>query len=530
MKIEACSSRNVSKEVKIYSVTEISRHVKGLLENSYLDIKVRGEISSIDRRKGHIFIELKDSSSASKLKDSSSVNIILKVTIWENNSRNIKLSSEIKEGVEVICIGSLSSVSNSSYYLKPTSIEISGEGALKAEFEKRKKEYTEKGYFLEERKKKLPPFPRIIGVITSIQGAVIEDIVNTISQRIPTILFIFDVSVQGQTAVAEICNALQKFQSLPKYTDFELNNFIEKTTEETVEMNFQELPQPDVLIIARGGGSVSDLQTFNEEAIIEAIYHCTIPIISGIGHAPDSTLSEHVADKGVHTPTAAAEAAIKSIGDLQHARAMQDVMYVLEKKFDEAKNKLESANRTLNEKYNILERNIEKFSDKVRSKLKEIAIDVGYQLNDNCSRLESKFERISSSIDSMCSDMRKVVGAQYKYDNERIQWHKSAIIQSGRSIEGRLQRYETEVARILADVIKDINSSIVQVEHSLNMHNQKLLKFDYKDILKRGFAVVRTKDGTVIQSRDLALQESMIEIQVSDGYITAIVKDNSKSK
>ncbi|AWD33052.1 Exodeoxyribonuclease 7 large subunit [Candidatus Fokinia solitaria] len=517
MRLETHNPTDVTKEVKVYSVTEISNHIKALLGKSYPYVKIRGEISSIFQKNGHTYINLKDASS------------MIKVVTFAY--QNIRLSAEIKDGVEVICTGALTSYGASScYQLHASAIEISGEGELLAILERRKKEYEIKGYFSQDRKKALPLFPRIIGIITSIQGAVIRDIVNTLSQRIPTILFIFDVSVQGQFAALEVCNALQKFQSLPKYADLELNDFISKTSEEVAEMNFHDLPQPDILIIARGGGSVSELWTFNEEAIIEEIYRCTIPIISGIGHETDNTLSDYVADRREHTPTAAAVAAVKTIDSLQYARTTQDVVYTFEKKLEEARGKLQEANSILERKYKTLERNIEKFSDGVYFDLKKVVDDINYQLNSSRLKLESKYERIRSRIDSMYASMCHIIDFQCRSADSAIQQHRNAMLQGCKRTEERLRMHETTITNIWLNAVQNMNLAMVQIKHLLDMHNQKLSKFNYKDTLKRGFAVVRDKDGYAVQAKDAVSVNSMIEIEVSDGYISALVKDNSKSK
>ncbi len=251
-----------------FSVTEISNLTKNILEDNFGLIKVRGEISSLKNFKGHLYFSIKDESN------------ILNAICWASKVPYLQVLPE--DGIEVIAEGKISSYSKgsiSSYQLQINQIEIKGEGALLKLFEQRKKKLEAEGLFHLKYKKKLPFFPRRIGIITSPTGAVIMDIIDRIQSRCPTQIKLYPVSVQGVNAAKEIINGLHYFE---KYT-------------------------VDVIIIARGGGGVEDFIPFNDESLIREVFNYKIPVVSAIGHETDFTLLDFVSDLRAATPTAAAE-------------------------------------------------------------------------------------------------------------------------------------------------------------------------------------------------------------------------------
>ncbi len=267
-----------------FSVTEISFSIKNLVEQNYGRIKVKGEISKPSfPSSGHIYFNLKDENS------------VISAVIWRYNSKNVKIN--VEEGLEVICSGKISTFSGQSkYQLIVDSVDISGEGTLLKLFEERKKKFFYLGYFEKNLKKKLPFLPRSIAVITSSSGSVLKDIINRISNRFPLKIYLFSVSVQGAKSAQEVSNAIKKINELKS------------------KKKFFDI---DVIIIARGGGSVEDLWGFNEESVIIATYESKIPIISAIGHETDTTLLDYVSDFRASTPSAAAEICVPLIVDLK---------------------------------------------------------------------------------------------------------------------------------------------------------------------------------------------------------------------
>jgi exodeoxyribonuclease VII large subunit len=263
-----------------YSVGEISRAVKGTLEENFGRVRVRGEIGRLSRpQSGHVYATLKDANDAG---------IVLDSVIWRSTVPRLAIKPE--EGMEVIAVGRITTYAGkSSYQLIIESMEIAGEGALLKLIEDRRKKLAAEGLFDEDRKKKLPLLPTVIGVVTSPTGAVIRDIRHRLADRFPRTLLVWPVAVQGEAAPAQIVAAIEGFNRL---------------------MPGGAVPRPDLLIVARGGGSLEDLMAFNEEAVVRAAAASSIPLISAVGHETDWTLIDHAADRRAPTPSAAAEMAV----------------------------------------------------------------------------------------------------------------------------------------------------------------------------------------------------------------------------
>jgi exodeoxyribonuclease VII large subunit len=263
-----------------FTVSEISGAIKRTLEGEFGRVRVRGEITEMKRYpSGHIYFSLKDEGAK------------LSGIVWKNSVARLGLKPE--NGVEVIATGRISSYGErSSYQLIVERMEYAGEGALLARIEALRKRLAAEGLFDEARKVPLPVLPGLIGVVTSERGAVIQDIRTTIARRFPRDILLWPVPVQGETAAEQIAAAIAGFDALPHGL------------------------RPDVLIVARGGGSLEDLMAFNDEAVVRAAAACRIPLISAVGHETDTTLIDFVADRRAPTPTAAAEMAIPARADL----------------------------------------------------------------------------------------------------------------------------------------------------------------------------------------------------------------------
>ena len=255
-----------------YSVSEISTNIKHSLENQFNRVKIKGEISGLTRAKsGHFYFNLKDEEAN------------LASIIWRGRAGFLEIMPE--EGLEVVALGKISTyMPRSNYNFIVENISFAGEGALLQLIEQRKKKLQKLGYFDEKNKKKLPYIPNIIGIITSPTGAVIEDIKKRIKERFPSNILLWPVAVQGNNAEQEIESAILGFNSYKK--------------------------KPDVIILARGGGSLEDLMSFNSEKIAHAIFNSDIPIISAVGHETDFSISDFVSDYRASTPTAAADVVV----------------------------------------------------------------------------------------------------------------------------------------------------------------------------------------------------------------------------
>ncbi|MGB6317876.1 MAG: exodeoxyribonuclease VII large subunit, partial [Litorimonas sp.] len=263
-----------------FTVSELAGNVKRTIEEAFGRVRVRGELGRVTiARSGHAYLDLKD--------DRAVINSIM----WKGTVSRLSLRPE--EGMEVIVEGKMSTYpGRSNYQLIIDRMELAGEGALMALLEKRKKALAAEGLFAAERKRDLPFLPRTIGVVTSPTGAVIRDILHRLEDRFPVHVLVWPVLVQGDRAAQQIADAIKGFNS---GTGF---------------------PRPDVLIVARGGGSLEDLWCFNEEVVIRAAAASDIPLISAVGHETDTTLIDYVSDKRAPTPTGAAEVAVPVRDDL----------------------------------------------------------------------------------------------------------------------------------------------------------------------------------------------------------------------
>src|SRR6218665_1722624 len=259
-----------------YSVSELSNKLKRVVEDEFSFVRVRGEISKVTVAKsGHLYTSLKDDSA------------VLDAICWKGTVSRLGIKPE--EGMEVICTGRLTTYpGRSNYQMIIETMELAGQGALLKMLEDRKKKLAAEGLFDPARKQLLPFLPDVIGVVTSPTGAVIRDIMHRLNERFPRRVLLWPVMVQGAGAAQQVAAAINGFNAIP-----------------------QDSPlRPDVLIVARGGGSFEDLMPFNDEAVVRAAAESEIPLISAVGHETDTTLIDFAADLRAPTPTAAAEKAV----------------------------------------------------------------------------------------------------------------------------------------------------------------------------------------------------------------------------
>jgi exodeoxyribonuclease VII large subunit len=255
-----------------FTVTELSLALKRVVETGFSRVRVRGEISGLKRHtSGHVYFALKDQDA------------VLDGVCWRGSFQGLSVNPQ--DGMEIIATGRLTTYpGRSKYQIVVEAMELAGEGALLKLLEERKRKLAAEGLFDEAHKKPLPFLPTLIGIVTSPTGAVIQDILHRLSDRFPSAVLLWPVAVQGEGAAAQVAAAVKGFNQLPQ--------------------------KPDILIVARGGGSLEDLWAFNEEAVVRAVAESHIPVISAVGHETDVTLVDFVADKRAPTPTAAAEFAV----------------------------------------------------------------------------------------------------------------------------------------------------------------------------------------------------------------------------
>ncbi len=264
-----------------YTVSELSFALKRSIEDNFGHVRVRGEISGWKRvGSGHCYFALKDAEA------------VLDAVCWRTTA--IRLALKPEDGMEVVCRGRLTTFpGRSKYQLVVDAIELAGVGALLKMLEERRQRLAAEGLFAAERKKKLPYLPAVIGVVTSPSGAVIRDILHRLKERFPRHVLLWPVAVQGEGAAAQVASAIDGFNRIAPGAPGANN-----------------VPRPDLIIVARGGGSLEDLMAFNEEIVVRAAAQSAIPLVAAVGHETDTTLIDHAADRRAPTPTAAAEMAV----------------------------------------------------------------------------------------------------------------------------------------------------------------------------------------------------------------------------
>ncbi len=429
------------------SVTDLANSLKRTLEQTFGYIRVRGELSGIKiAASGHLYGDIKD------------IDANINIVCWKGTVS--KLSVKPEDGMDVVITGRVSSYQKSSrYQIIIEKIELAGEGALLKLLEERRKKLAAEGLFDENRKKQLPFIPNVIGVVSSPGGAVIRDIMHRLKDRFPRHVLLWPVNVQGVGADIQITEAINGFNKL----------------------DGSNLPRPDLVIVARGGGSLEDLMAFNEENVVRAVATSNIPIISAVGHETDTTLTDYAADVRAPTPTGAAEMAvpvrINLIAQIQntHERLINSSMRLLSDKY----NQLEARIARLTHPKQILEskaQTIDYLSEKLMNGLKNQTYDKKKNLYDVSIKLTSPRFLIEQKMQSVkyLNESLKKLGVRIINDKRVQLGHHERILQS-LSPKGVLSR---GYALIYDETGKLLRKSI-NIHEGQTVH----IEFDNKDII-----------------------------------------------
>ena len=437
-----------------FTVSELAGAVKRAVEDEFGHVRVRGEISGFRgvHSSGHAYFTLKD--------ENASIDAVVWKTAWP------RLTFKPEEGMEVIVTGRMTTFPRSSkYQIAIEQLEPAGAGALMALLEARRKALAAEGLFAAERKRELPYLPRTIGVITSPTGAVIRDILHRISDRFPSHVIVWPVRVQGETAAAEVTAAINGFNALRPDGP---------------------IARPDVLIVARGGGSIEDLWGFNEEIVVRAVAASRIPIITAVGHETDTTLVDYASDHRAPTPTAAAEAAVPVRADL--------IGYV-----DEIGGRQRHAMR----------RTASNYRDRLR------AATAG--LPRPLDLVASARQRLDHAASNLAAALRHT-GQRKRIAYERVSGRLSPNTLRGevRNLRARLAPAASRLAPALTRMIDERRARLESVSKLLDA-------VSYKHILERGFAVVTDPDGRIVKHTAQVRPGEPLHVQVSDGTIGVTV-------
>ncbi|MBH89088.1 MAG: exodeoxyribonuclease VII large subunit [Magnetovibrio sp.] len=440
------------------SVGQLSRALKNTLEESFSRVRVRGEISGLKlAASGHMYLRLKDD------------NAVLDGVCWKGTVGRLSLDPE--DGIEIIATGRITSYApRSSYQIVIDAMELAGEGALLKILENRKRKLAAEGLFEENQKQSLPFLPQVIGVVSSPAGAVIQDILHRLSDRFPVRVILWPVVVQGNTAASEICDAINSFTALD---------------------GNGKIPRPDLLIVARGGGSLEDLMAFNEEDVVRATAACSIPLISAVGHETDTTLIDFAADVRAPTPTAAAEMAVPVRSEL------------LAQVIDDGLRLLNAMNRNLTQNKVMLDG-----LGRGLPSLRRVVEDASQRLDDWGERLENS---LNVGIESCRSRLAQAAAAIPKPDK----W-----------IDHSRLRLDSE-ARALFQATKGLQITRWQ---RLKQASALLESFSYQRVLERGFALVSDSEGNILASSRDVVRGTRLSIRFYDGKVSAKAIGDSGKK
>jgi len=435
----------------VFSVSEISQSLKRTVEDAFSHVRVRGEISRLTiARSGHMYATLKDE------------NAVLDGVCWKGTVARLGMQPE--EGLEVIVTGRLSTYAGrSSYQIIIENMEVAGEGALLKLLEDRRKKLLAEGLFDEDRKQPLPHIPEVIGVVTSPTGAVIRDILHRLRDRFPRHVLLWPTNVQGEGAAESIAAAIEGFNRMKMDGD---------------------VPKPDLLIVARGGGSLEDLWAFNEEIVVRAAAASEIPLISAVGHETDTTLIDFASDQRAPTPTAAAEMAVPVRADLMAQTADHGVRLL-----------------------RAMQRTLDGYEKEVTGLARGIP-EPGRIAEEAAQRLDDRVERLHLAKDALLNELggsvRELAGG---------------LVSPAQQI-ARKQDQLTASARAWRQGLLNV---VRQKNGDLERQSLKLEGVSYQRVLDRGFALVTDEAGAMVSAVS-ASPGLGLNIKFSDGDVAARVE------
>ncbi len=446
--------KNLSLSIDEYTVSELAILLQRTIEGYFGNVRIRGEVSGLKiAASGHIYFDLKDE------------NALISAVCWRSTASRLKMIPE--DGAEVIVKGKITTyIPRSNYQIIIDSVEFAGEGALLKLLEDRRKKLAKEGLFDAERKRDIPFLPDLIGIITSPTGAVISDILHRLRDRFPRHVMMWPVPVQGEEAAAAIVAAINGF-----------NNF----------QNTAGVSKPDILIIARGGGSIEDLWAFNDENLVRATVNSEIPIVSAIGHETDTTLLDFAADLRAPTPTAAAELIVPVRSDL-----------VSESKSLSSRLAL-SATRLI-------------------GSLKEQTVGLSRGLRDPQHQLDRGSQSLDFSLERLDRSRKKIF---YEYSQKLD------------SISGKLNKkllssgieFSDHKVKILGNnLFRYLKILLTGYEQKIISNAKMLESVSHKRVLSRGYALLRGKNNLPVISISKIKSGMSLDVELKDGSFQAVAK------
>jgi exodeoxyribonuclease VII large subunit len=456
-----------------YTVSEISGAVKRTLEGNFARVRVRGEITELKRYpSGHIYLSLKDEGGK------------IAGVVWKSATSRLGLAPE--NGIEVIATGRISAYGDrSTYQLVIDRMEFAGAGALLARIEMLRVRLAAEGLFDAARKQALPLLPDIVGVISSERGAVIQDIRTTIARRFPRRIILWPVPVQGEGAAERIAEAIAGFDALPPGGP---------------------IPRPDVLIVARGGGSLEDLMAFNEEIVLRAAAACRVPLISAVGHETDTTLIDFVSDRRAPTPTAAAELAVPSRAELAAGLAQNGARLVgaLNRLAQEGRLRLQRAERGLPDLPSLLGAARQRLDDRTA----RLALALPGRVQAARQHLAERAVRLRLALPNLVAARHGALALAA----ERL---RSALRHAS-------VRRAAEAARILPRLTDaPLRARLREAHARLDGLAARLDSVSYRRVLARGYALVTDGGGHPVASAKAVKPGAALALRFADGEVKA---------
>lgn len=481
-----------------YSVSEISSAVKRTVEDAFGYVRVRGELGRVSRpASGHIYTDLKDDRA------------VLSSVMWKGTAQ--KLTFKPEEGLEVIATGRMTTFPGQSrYQLVIDRIEPAGVGALMKLLEERRKKLATEGLFAEERKQPLPFLPKVIGVVTSPSGAVIRDILHRLSDRTPAHVLVWPVRVQGETSAKEVARAIHGFNAMEPSGP---------------------IPRPDVLIVARGGGSIEDLWGFNEEIVARAAADSAIPLVSAVGHETDWTLIDYAADVRAPTPTGAAEMVVPvkadlvlTVDDLARRLTASALRGVETRRRD-----LRSLARALPQADSLL--------TTPRQRLDQASLRLGQALTRGTLTQRGRLDRVAGRltprlITQGVSARRQALHVQgdklaraldQRRERQRDRLANLGSRVSPRAVERLVGEGQKTLARLDAAMLRAMQQQVATKRDRVAQRAKLLDAFNYRRVLDRGFAVIRDQAGAPLRQVAALDAAGAVQLELADGSRDAVV-------
>ncbi len=477
-----------------YSVSEISAAVKRTLEGAFGRVRVRGEITEFKRyASGHMYFSLKDENGK------------IAGIVWKSAVSRLGLVPE--NGVEVIATGRVTAYGErSSYQLIVERMEYAGAGALLARIEMLRARLAEEGLFAEQRKRALPMLPHLVGVITSEQGAVLQDIRTTIARRFPRPILLWPVPVQGEGAAARIAAAIAGMSALPPGG---------------------LIARPDVLIVARGGGSLEDLMAFNDEAVVRAAAACTIPLISAVGHETDTTLIDFASDRRAPTPTAAAELAVPARIELAAdvAQKAGRLAAAVSRRMGEGRLRVTGAGRGLPDIAGLLGQTRQRLDDRAE-RLRMAPRNLLLMRRAEWRHAAERLPAPATWLDGLGRHLREAETRLRLGLPQLLGLRRNAMALARQGLASGLRHRIGQLAQAEGRVSGRLHPGPVvagqrEARAWLEGLSARLGSVSYRAVLERGFALVSDADGHPLTRAAAVTPGGAISVRFADGAVAA---------